>query len=129
VHETLVGVMNLKITKKNLREIAERIIAKQTEIITKCVKENKCRPLPYYNIAVIDNSGASPLMFSHIVQVFDEKMGVVIDTLFSDYEKMLKLLLSHPHVKELFWNEKKNCIEATFEVPQELSEEDEDDFF
>ena len=99
----------MKVTKENLKKVIEKIL-------NKVVTEGN---LVYFNIGYWDSSGISPCHFSPVVP--HKARYVFVD----DYEKILVMLLTHPNIKDIEYNEKEGCISAFFEVPEEYGEEEE----
>ena len=103
-------MINLKVTKKNLGKVVEKIM-------NKVIGE---RRIVYFNIGYWDLNGVSPCFFTPIV-LDGKKYHMFID----DYEKILVLLLSHPKVREIEYDEKEGCVSAFFDVPEEYWKEEE----
>jgi len=74
--------MKIEITKNNLKEVCKRIIVYLLE------KKN----LPYFNISYMENGSMSWVNFTPVSQNF-----LAID----DYEKILRILLVHPNIRDL----------------------------
>lgn len=101
-----------KITKDNFRKIA-----------TKCIELSikLGRPI-YFNVAYVEVDTVSACYFTPMAPV--EKDGQRKWIVFPlDYEKILAMLLSHPKVSKLYFDEKEGAIKVIFEVPEEYVEE------
>jgi len=98
----------LKVTKKNLDKIVKKILKK-------VVEEGR---LVYFNIGYWDSGGVSPCHFSPVVP--HKSRIIFVD----DYEKILVMLLSHPKVREIEYDEKEGCVSAFFDVPEEYWKEE-----
>jgi hypothetical protein len=96
--------------------------------------------LTYFNLSVWENdsSSESACFFTPVTQLQlnrlkpgEPKQMIMVD----DYEKIMKLLLSHPKIKDLNYIEKGNCVCASFDSPypsdydleEERAREDEDE--
>ena len=101
-----------KITKENYKEIARRCV----ELTLKLG-----RPV-YFNIAFWELDTVSACYFTPMAPV--EKDGHRIWMVFPlDYEKILAMLLSHPKVSKLYFDEQEGAIKVIFEVPEDYMEE------
>jgi len=102
---------NITITKENLDKVLKKI-----EEITL-----KGKPI-YFDIAYWDFDEVSSCHFTPVV--FDQEMKdywMFMD----DYKKLLVILLTHPKVKDLEFDEEEGCVKANFNVPEEYWEEEE----
>ena len=98
----------MKITKENYRDVLGKIISE--------LKKGK---IVYFDIACWELDCISSCQFTPVV-LEGKNQYMFID----DYEKILVILLTHPKVKDLEFNEKEGCITADFEVPLEYLEDE-----
>lgn len=94
-------------TVEDVREVSEQIIGK-------LIKGN----LAYFNLAVVDSIGWSQCFFTPTSELRNEKKNMIF---VQDYDKILMLLLSHPKIKDIQYDEEENSITAIFDNP--LSDE------
>lgn len=76
--------------------------------------------LTYFNILFGEEDNISPCFFSPVTQVSKGKSMIMV----GDYEKILKLLLSHPKISDLQYNEKENMILAEFQSPYPMDNDE-----
>lgn len=79
--------------------------------IEKLVTEHS---LVYFSILVAQEYSASNCFFSPTSELRGEQKKMIF---VDDIEKMIRLLLSHPQVSDLEYDEKENMISATFQDP------------
>ena len=108
---TGVEVEIMKITKKNYKKVLGKILKNIAE---------KGRTV-YFSICYCELDTLSPCYFTPVAPI-REGYCLFVD----DYEKLLVLLLTHPKVKEIEYDEKEGCIMANFETPKEYWEEEEE---
>lgn len=97
---------------KDVREVGNVIIGK-------LVKGS----LAYFNLIVADLTGdVSNAFFTPTSKISEKKSMIFV----SDYEKVMMLLLSHPKVSDLEYNEEENAVTAVFNNP--YIEENQDEF-
>ena len=101
---------NITITKENL----DKVLRKIEEITIKGEK-----PV-YFNIVYWDFDEASSCHFTPVVREEKEYWLFI-----GDYKKILVILLTHPRVKDLEFDEEEGCVKANFDVPEEYWEKDE----
>ena len=102
----------MKITKKNYKKVLGKILTEIAE---------KGRTV-YFSIAYWEFDTISPCYFTPIAPLRKGDYCLFPD----DYEKILVILLTHPRIKEVVYNEKEGCIMASFETPEEYWEEEEE---
>ena len=66
----------------------------------------------YFNILVTQDYSASNCFFSPVSDLRGEKKKMIF---VDDIEKLIRLLLSHPQVSNLEYDDKENMISATFQ--------------
>ena len=70
------------------------------------------KSLVYFGILVCQEYSASNCFFSPVTEIRkDKKKMIFVD----DIEKLIRLLLSHPQVSDLEYDDKENMISATFQ--------------
>ena len=80
------------------------------KILSKLVKENLC----YFSLCVSDSTGFSQCFFTPTSEIRKEKKNMIF---VQDYEKLLMLLLSHPKISDIDYDEEENAISAIFDNP------------
>jgi len=71
----------------------------------------------YFSILVCQEYSASNSYFSPVSELRGEKKKMIF---VEDIEKLIRLLLSHPQVSDLEYDEKENMISATFQDPGKI---------
>ena len=99
----------MKVTKENLSRVVEKIM-------NKVLGEKR---VVYFNIGYWDLNGVSPCFFTPVA-LEGKKYHMFMD----DYEKILVLLLTHPRVREIEYDEREGCVSAFFDVPEEYWKEE-----
>lgn len=79
--------------------------------------------LTYFSVLVGEEGTLSPCFFTPTAQVSKGKSLICVE----DYEKILKLLLSHPHVSNIEYDEKRNMIFALFQSPYPINSDIEEE--
>ena len=69
--------------------------------------------LTYFSIMVDEEDISSSCFFSPVTKTSKNQSMIMVE----DYEKILKLLLSHPKVSDIEYDEKGNVISAVFQNP------------
>lgn len=92
-----------KITISNVRQIADKIIGK-------LVKGD----LAYFNLCVADSSGFSQCFFTPTSKIRGKEQHMIF---VGDYEKVICLLLCHPKVNKLEYDNEENAVTAIFDNP------------
>lgn len=100
-------------TLKDVREVADIIMGK--------VVKGK---VAYFNLVVSDSTGFSQAFFSPVTETSKGKNKKMLFV--GDYEKLMMLLLSHPKISQVQYDEEENAISAVFDNP--FKEEIEDEF-
>jgi len=80
--------------------------------------------LTYFNLTVADEDGFSSCYFTPAAPL--KKGGGTIRV--DDYEKIVKLLLSHPKVRHIEYDPEGPCISAIFEDPYGPAETEGEEF-
>ena len=70
------------------------------------------KSLVYFSILVAQEYSASNCFFSPVSEIRKDKKKMIF---VEDIEKLIRLLLSHPQVNDLEYDEKENMISATFQ--------------
>jgi len=78
------------------------------------------RRLTYFALVVADDSGFSNCYFTPTSQTREKEMVLFV----GDYEKIVRLLLSHPKVRHIEYDPEGPCISAVFEDPYPFQEPD-----
>jgi len=73
--------------------------------------------LTYFSLLFGEESDISSCFFTPVTQLQKEGTGSMI--MVDDYGKLLKVLLSHPNISRIEYDEKENMISAVFECPFE----------
>lgn len=69
----------------------------------------------YFSLAIGEEDEVSSCFFSPITHLQGKKADSMI--MVEDYEKLLAILLSHPFVSDIEYDEKNNVIHAIFKSP------------
>lgn len=99
---------------KDVKEVANVIIGKLVK-----------GKLAYFNLVVSDSTGFSHAFFSPATETSEGKNKKMIFV--GDYEKLMMLLLSHPKISQVQYDEEENAVSAVFDNP--FKEEEEDELF
>ena len=78
------------------------------------------RKLAYFSLLVDEDYCVSSCFVTPVTQVSKGKSMIMVE----DYETILKLLLSHPYVSQIEYDEERNVIYAIFKSPYPIKEED-----
>ncbi len=77
----------------------------------------------YFSLTIGEEDEISSCFFSPITHLQGKTPDSMI--MVEDYEKLLKVLLSHPKISDIEYDEKNNMVSAVFESPYALGEGDE----
>jgi len=97
-------------TVQDVREIGNTIIGKMIK-----------GEVGYFSLVVADSTGYSSCFFTPVSALKGEKGNMIF---VQDYEKIMMLLLSHPKISEMEYDENENVVYAVFHNP--LAEDYED---
>ncbi len=78
--------------------------------------------LTYFSLIIGEDGEASSCFFTPTSKLKDGQSMIMVE----DYEKLLRVLLCHPMISDIEYNEKENCISAVFESPYPADRGDED---
>jgi len=117
---------DIRVTLHNFREIVSKISFKPFKSADGQIKYDLSRH-GYFTVAFVDSGGISQTDFSPIVV----RESIYVGNVF-DFEKILLILLTHPHISEIYYEEKENRILAIFQLPSKIErilEGEEDELF
>ena len=91
-------------------------------IQNKIIEQLVLGKLTYFSLTIGEEDEFSLCFFTPTSDVSKNQSMIKAMIMVDDYEKLLKVLLSHPKISDIEYDEKNNVIYAVFESPYPISQ-------